>query len=97
MVILDTVLHRCPEGGVEEICMGMAHRGRLNVLANFLRKSLKVVFTEFTENYIPDLVDGDGEVKYHLGYNSVRRLAAGSEIEIQLSTNPSHWEAIDPI
>ena len=79
MVILDTILHRCPEGGVEEICMGMAHRGRLNVLANFLRKSLKVIFTEFTENYVPDLVAGDGDVKYHLGYRTVRKLAPGAK------------------
>src|SRR5881392_1467875 len=97
MVILDTILHRCPEGGVEEICMGMAHRGRLNVLANFLRKSLKVVFTEFSENYIPDLVAGDGDVKYHLGYRAVRRLASGGEVEIRLSSNPSHLEAVDPV
>src|SRR4026209_211142 len=97
MVILDTILHRCPEGGVEEICMGMAHRGRLNVLANFLRKSLKVIFTEFSENYIPDLVAGDGDVKYHLGYDAVRRLTSGEEIEIRLSSNPSHLEAVDPV
>src|SRR5881398_2074170 len=97
MVILDTILHRCPEGGVEEICMGMAHRGRLNVLANFLRKSLKVIFTEFSDNYVPELVAGDGDVKYHLGYHSVRRLASGAEVEIRLSSNPSHLEAVDPI
>jgi 2-oxoglutarate dehydrogenase E1 component len=97
MVTLDTILHNCPEGGVEEICMGMAHRGRLNVLANFLRKSLKVIFTEFSENYIPDLVAGDGDVKYHLGYHSVRRLASGAEVEIRLSSNPSHLEAVDPV
>jgi 2-oxoglutarate dehydrogenase E1 component len=97
MVILDTILHRCPEGGVEEICMGMAHRGRLNVLANFLRKSLKVVFTEFSENYVPELVAGDGDVKYHLGYHSVRKLASGAEVEIRLSSNPSHLEAVDPV
>src|SRR5436190_638417 len=59
LVILDTILHRCPDGSVEEICMGMAHRGRLNVLANFLRKSLQVIFTEFSENYVPELVHGD--------------------------------------
>ena len=59
MVILDTILHRCPGGGIEEICMGMAHRGRLNVLANFLQKSLGVIFTEFNTNYIPELVAGD--------------------------------------
>src|SRR5438477_4057451 len=97
MVALETILHKCPDGGVEEICMGMAHRGRLNVLANFLRKSLKIIFTEFTENYIPELVAGDGDVKYHLGYHSVRRLASGAEIEIRLSSNPSHLEAVDPV
>jgi len=97
MVILDTILQKCPEGGVEEICMGMAHRGRLNVLANFLRKSLKIIFTEFTENYIPELVAGDGDVKYHLGYHSVRRLASDAEVEIRLSSNPSHLEAVDPV
>ncbi len=97
MVILDTILHQCPEGGVEEICMGMAHRGRLNVLANFLRKSLEVIFTEFSENYVPELVAGDGDVKYHLGYNSVRKLSSGAEIEIRLSANPSHLEAVDPV
>src|SRR5215472_13298282 len=97
MVALETILHKCPEGGVEEICMGMAHRGRLNVLANFLRKSLKIIFTEFSENYIPDLVAGDGDVKYHLGYDAVRRLASGAEVEIRLSSNPSHLEAVDPV
>src|SRR6202008_1798529 len=97
MVALETILHKCPDGGVEEICMGMAHRGRLNVLANFLRKSLKVIFTEFSENYIPDLVAGDGDVKYHLGYDAVRRLASGAEVEIRLSSNPSHLEAVDPV
>ena len=63
----------------------------------FLRKSLKVIFTEFTENYIPDLVAGDGDVKYHLGYHTVRKLASGAEIEIRLSANPSHLEAVDPV
>ena len=97
MVILDTILHKCPGAGIEEICMGMTHRGRLNVLANFLRKSLTVIFTEFTENYIPDLVAGDGDVKYHLGYRTIRKLASGAEVEIRLSANPSHLEAVDPI
>src|SRR5918996_560696 len=63
----------------------------------FLRKSLKVIFTEFSENYIPDLVAGDGDVKYHLGYQAVRRLASGGEVEIRLSSNPSHLEAVDPV
>src|SRR5438477_5733946 len=96
MAILDTLLDKCASDGVREICMGMAHRGRLNVLANFLRKSLSVIFTEFTENYLPALVAGDGDVKYHLGYRTVRKLAAG-EVEIRLSANPSHLEAVDPV
>ena len=67
------------------------------MLANFLRKSLKVIFTEFSENYVPELVAGDGDVKYHLGYHSVRKLASGAEVEIRLSSNPSHLEAVDPV
>ena len=77
--------------------MGMAHRGRLNVLANFLQKSLKVIFTEFTENYVPNTVAGDGDVKYHLGYRTIRKLESGAEVEIRLAANPSHLEAVDPV
>src|ERR1700730_12780562 len=97
MVILDSIVHKCAVDGVEEICMGMAHRGRLNVLANFLKKSLRVIFTEFNENYIPELVSGDGDVKYHLGYRTIRKLGSGAQIEIRLSANPSHLEAVDPV
>ena len=86
-----------PRRGVEEICMGMAHRGRLNVLANFMQKSFKVIFTEFAENYVPNLVEGDGDVKYHLGYRTIRKLASGAEVEIRLAPNPSHLEAVDPV
>ncbi|CAN5590749.1 2-oxoglutarate dehydrogenase E1 component [soil metagenome] len=97
MVILDTILHRCPGDGIEEICMGMTHRGRLNVLANFLQKSLGIIFTEFSTNYLPELVAGDGAVKYHLGYRTVRKLASGAKVEIRLAANPSHLEAVDPV
>src|SRR6266403_332191 len=97
MVVLESILHKCPTVGVEEICMGMSHRGRLNVLANFLKKSLRVIFTEFSENYIPELVGGDGDVKYHLGYRTVRKLGSGAEVEIRLAANPSHLEAVDPV
>jgi 2-oxoglutarate dehydrogenase E1 component len=97
LVILDSILHKCAVDGVEEICMGMAHRGRLNVLANFLKKSLRVIFTEFNENYVPESVSGDGDVKYHLGYRTIRKLGSGTQIEIRLSANPSHLEAVDPI
>ena len=77
--------------------MGMAHRGRLNVLANFVKKSFQVIFTEFTENYVPNLVGGDGDVKYHLGYRTIRKLPSGAEVEIRLAANPSHLEAVDPV
>ncbi len=97
MIILDGILQKCPAVGVEEICMGMAHRGRLNVLANFVQKSFRIIFTEFSTNYVPDLVAGDGDVKYHLGYRTVRKLANGAEVEIRLSANPSHLEAVDPV
>ena len=97
MVILWTLLENSPKHGVEEIVMGMAHRGRLTVLANYLQKSLRVLFSEFSENYVPDLVAGDGDVKYHLGYTSMRKTSGGQEIEIRLASNPSHLEAADPV
>lgn len=97
MVILNTILEQCPTANVEEIVMGMAHRGRLTVLANFLHKSLKHLFTEFSENYIPELVAGDGDVKYHLGYHTVRNTQNGSKVSIHLASNPSHLEAVNPV
>src|SRR5215831_2689827 len=97
MVILETILAGCSGTGVREIIMGMAHRGRLTVLANFLRKSYNMIFKEFSENYIPDLVAGDGDVKYHLGYESVRTTSSGWKVAIQLAANPSHLEIVDPV
>ncbi len=97
LVALDTIFQHCPANGVEEIVMGMAHRGRLNVLANFLNKSPRVIFTEFSENYSPDSVGGDGDVKYHLGYECQRKTRDGGEVEIRLTANPSHLEAVNPV
>ena len=97
MVALEAILQDCPRHGVQEIVMGMAHRGRLNVLANFLSKSFTTLFAEFSENYVPNLVAGDGDVKYHLGYTSSRATLAGPEITIRLAANPSHLEAVDPV
>jgi 2-oxoglutarate dehydrogenase E1 component len=97
MVILEAILADCSAFGVREIVMGMAHRGRLTVLANFLRKSYDTIFKEFSENYIPDLVAGDGDVKYHLGYESVRKTDSGAEVAIRLTDNPSHLEIVDPV
>ena len=79
---------------MEEIVMGMAHRGRLNVLANFLKKPLSVLFNEFSENYVPNLVCGDGDVKYHLGYETERNID-DSQLKIFLAPNPSHLEAVN--
>ncbi|MGA8660157.1 MAG: 2-oxoglutarate dehydrogenase E1 component [Chthoniobacterales bacterium] len=97
MVILETLLQGCPALGIQEIVFGMSHRGRLTVLANFLKKSYNVIFKEFSENYIPDLVAGDGDVKYHLGYESVRKTESGAEVAIRLAANPSHLEIVDPV
>jgi 2-oxoglutarate dehydrogenase E1 component len=91
------ILEMCPVRGVEEICMGMAHRGRLSVIAEFLRKPYKIMFAEFSENYLPNTAAGDGDVKYHLGYLTTRKLHDGSEVEVRLSANPSHLEAVNPV
>ena len=96
MVILNSILRNCPTSNVLEIEMGMAHRGRLNVLANFVQKSLTTILYEFTPNYVPDLVAGDGDVKYHLGYSNVRKLPDG-EVHVSLAANPSHLEAVNPV
>ena len=96
LVALNTLLHQSSEGGVQEIVMGMAHRGRLNVLANFLQKPLSVLFNEFSENYIPNLVCGDGDVKYHLGYETERNIN-NYQVKIFLAPNPSHLEAVNSV
>ena len=77
--------------------MGMAHRGRLNVLANILRKSYEFIFREFSENYIPNTVAGDGDVKYHLGYESMLETESGDSMKLFLASNPSHLEAVNPV
>ena len=96
MILLNAILEACPSNGVREIEMGMSHRGRMNVLANFVRKSLTTVLYEFTPNYEPDLVAGDGDVKYHLGYESTRELPDG-KVRVSLAANPSHLEAVNSI
>ncbi len=97
MPLLETILGRCPALGIQEIVMGMAHRGRLNVLANFLKKPVEMIFTEFSENYTPNLTNGDGDVKYHLGYETRRDLGDGHEVGVRLASNPSHLEFVDPV
>ncbi|MCC5024363.1 MAG: 2-oxoglutarate dehydrogenase E1 component [Candidatus Synoicihabitans palmerolidicus] len=94
---LDSFLEKCPELGVEEVVMGMAHRGRLSVLANILRKPFSVLFDQFSENYIPDTVAGDGDVKYHLGYEANFPTKTGGTVEVRLTANPSHLEIVNPV
>ena len=94
---LDAVIDHCPEAGVEEIVMGMAHRGRLNVLCSVMRKSFDQLFEQFSENYIPVTVGGDGDVKYHLGYESILTTTSGEKVEVRLAANPSHLEIVDPV
>ena len=96
MPMLEAVLTGCPGAGIVEIVMGMAHRGRLSVLANFMKKSLQTIFTEFTENYQPDTSHGDGDVKYHLGYETTREIAGG-KVGIRLAANPSHLEIVNAV
>lgn len=97
MVALNAVLDDCEKYNVKEIVMGMAHRGRLNVLANFLHKPFDLIFNEFSENYVPDSVAGSGDVKYHLGYTTTRHVSPTHDVEIRLAANPSHLETVDGI
>ncbi len=94
---LDALAERCPQSGVEELVMGMAHRGRLNVLVNIVGKSYEYLFREFSENYLPDTTHGDGDVKYHLGYEADFTTSGRKIIRIGLAANPSHLEAVDPV
>jgi 2-oxoglutarate dehydrogenase E1 component len=99
MVALKTILDSCPAAGVKEIVMGMAHRGRLNVLSNFLKKPASVIFGEFQDFFNPDKHGGgeNGDVKYHLGYQNTLDLPGGHSLEIRMAANPSHLEAVDPV
>ena len=97
MAALHTILEDSPRKGILEIVMGMSHRGRLNVLTNFLAKSFSTLFAEFSENYVPNLVGGDGDVKYHLGYTTTRKTSSGDEVAIRLASNPSHLEAVNAV
>lgn len=94
---LHTIIEKCSDLNIQEIVMGMAHRGRLNVLANILGKSYDFIFHEFSENYVPETIHGDGDVKYHLGYESQLNTSSGETINFYLAANPSHLEAVNPV
>jgi 2-oxoglutarate dehydrogenase E1 component len=94
---LEQILKRGSQLGVEEVILGMAHRGRLNVLANIVNKPYVAILSEFQGNATrPDDVQGSGDVKYHLG-TSADRVFDDSEIHVSLVANPSHLEAVDPV
>lgn len=94
---LHAILQRGGELGVSDVVLGMAHRGRLNVLANIMGKSYGYIFEEFEDNYAPDLSDSSGDVKYHMGFAGTYETKKGKKIQVILSANPSHLESVDPV
>ena len=93
---LDAVINRAAEAGVEEVVLGMAHRGRLNVLANIFNKSYSQIFSEFEgKEFVEDLFSGD--VKYHLGSTTEVNCSSGKKLKMNLAPNPSHLETVDAI
>jgi 2-oxoglutarate dehydrogenase E1 component len=95
--LLDRLVEGASNLGVEEIVLGMAHRGRLNVLNNIIGKTYAQIFTEFEENWDADFVDGGGDVKYHRGYSGTRQFGNGKMIHLALASNPSHLEAVGAV
>jgi 2-oxoglutarate dehydrogenase E1 component len=95
--MLEEIIENAGGLGIEEAVLGMAHRGRLNVLAHILRKPYEMIFSEFEGAFLPADVQGDGDVKYHLGYSHNTVTRKGQKVHISLSSNPSHLEAINPV
>ncbi|PRY86309.1 2-oxoglutarate dehydrogenase E1 component [Mongoliibacter ruber] len=94
---LDAVINTSADHGVEEVMIGMAHRGRLNVLANIMGKTYEQIFSEFEGTAKPDLTMGDGDVKYHMGYSSDIVTTGNKKVNLKLAPNPSHLEAVNPV
>ncbi|HET7558593.1 MAG TPA: 2-oxoglutarate dehydrogenase E1 component [Limnochordia bacterium] len=94
--LLDLAIEKAAEQGIDEIVLAMAHRGRLNVLANILHKHPQAIFREFDDRD-PELYIGRGDVKYHLGYSSDWTSAAGRKVHLSLCFNPSHLEFVNPV
>jgi 2-oxoglutarate dehydrogenase E1 component len=95
--MLNSLINKGADEGVEQFAIGMAHRGRLNVLANILNKSYTEVFSEFEENYIQGSCEGSGDVKYHKGFESKITTPSGKEVGVVLAANPSHLEAVGAV
>ena len=96
IAVMEELVDRAANAGVQEIVMGMAHRGRLTVLANVIGKGIAQVFSEF-EGEIEEEFEGSGDVKYHLGESAVRELPSGKQITVFVAPNPSHLEAVNPV
>ncbi|WP_425546653.1 multifunctional oxoglutarate decarboxylase/oxoglutarate dehydrogenase thiamine pyrophosphate-binding subunit/dihydrolipoyllysine-residue succinyltransferase subunit [Brevibacterium samyangense] len=97
IVLLDTVLGRAADAGMDEVTIGMAHRGRLNVLTNIAGKSYAQVFREFDGVIAPDSFQGSGDVKYHLGTEGSFTSASGNTTKVYVAANPSHLETVNPV
>src|SRR5439155_17908474 len=97
IALLDAVLAEAADEDLDEVVIGMPHRGRLNVLANIVGKPYAKIFNEFEGNIDPGTAQGSGDVKYHLGADGVFESAAGNRIAVSLTANPSHLEAVDPV
>jgi 2-oxoglutarate dehydrogenase E1 component len=95
--MLDFLFSEATESGMSEAVIGMAHRGRLNVLANVLGKSYEKIFHEFEGDIDPQTTQGSGDVKYHLGAEGTHIAPSGKTMKLSLASNPSHLEAVDPI
>tara|TARA_Y100001935_G_scaffold255672_1_gene271328 strand:+ start:152986 stop:156642 length:3657 start_codon:yes stop_codon:yes gene_type:complete len=95
--MIHFMLERAGEFDVEKVFMGMAHRGRLNILVNIMNKPYHRVFAEFEGNVDPNTIQGSGDVKYHLGARGVHKTNSGKEIQLELLPNPSHLEAVNPV
>jgi 2-oxoglutarate dehydrogenase E1 component len=95
--MLDFLIEDAGAEGVQEIVMGMPHRGRLNVLANVLGKPFEMILAEFEGTFLPSDIQGDGDVKYHLGYARDHVTRGGHAVHLSLLSNPSHLEAVDPV
>ncbi|MEV0245284.1 multifunctional oxoglutarate decarboxylase/oxoglutarate dehydrogenase thiamine pyrophosphate-binding subunit/dihydrolipoyllysine-residue succinyltransferase subunit [Nocardia sp. NPDC050712] len=96
--MMDAVIDQCAEYSMDEVIIGMPHRGRLNVLANIVGKPYSRIFTEFEGNMNPAATHGSGDVKYHLGARGTYlQMFGDNEIEVSLTANPSHLEAVDPV
>jgi 2-oxoglutarate dehydrogenase E1 component len=94
---LDAIINVAADNTVEEVVIGMAHRGRLNVLANIMGKTYEQIFSEFEGTATIDQTMGSGDVKYHMGYGSEVLTMSGKDIYLKLMPNPSHLEAVDPV